>query len=49
MAVLDQEERFANLIAGTLHFNSYREYLAQGESDESYEGFLEARGLVGLP
>lgn len=45
VAVLNQEERYADLIADcTLHFNSYREYLAQGQPGESYESFLESRG-----
>lgn len=44
VAVLNQEERFADLIADcTLHFNSYREYLAQRQPGETYESFLEAR------
>lgn len=46
VAVLHQEERYADLIADCeLHFNSYREYLAQRRSGDSYESFLEARGL----
>jgi len=44
VAVLDQEETFADLIADcSLHFNSYREYLALGPSSGSYERFLETR------
>lgn len=44
VAVLHQEERYADLIADcALHFNGYREYLAQGRAGETYESFLEAR------
>ena len=44
VAVLNREEEFAELIADCdLHFNSYREYLARRQPDESYESFLETR------
>lgn len=41
VAVLNQEEKFADLIAECdLHFNGYREYLARKQPGETYESFL---------